>query len=165
MRIQRRATAVAPTPPLSVQQAPAPASIARGGRVSLDIPGDVHQHYFGRGRRRYRVPRFSDRTIIYRSVLDTNAKIKDKDRPKLRSAIQWAIRVIRKAQASKTMLTRILGSKESIATLVHEAAHLADGAIEVQFALVKYRKDLLGDSTKDRALTDWLVANYGKAFY
>jgi hypothetical protein len=24
---------------------------------------------------------------------------------------------------------------------------------------------LLGDSKKDRALTDWLVANYGKAFY
>nr|WP_067293178.1 hypothetical protein [Marinobacterium profundum] len=263
MHIQRRATAVAPTPPLSVQQAAAPASIARGGRVSLDIPGDVHQHYFGRGRRRYRLPRFSDlkditqsktlgidqaelkelvktalirlkkenrlkskdsldaiidaifpapgsidqsafeaavdssdRTIIYMSVFDTNARIKDKDRPKLRSAMRWAIKVIREAQTSKTMLTRIFGSKqadaagnyrkagdrlqafvdstatlnksvntdynrddaalylggwadfddqvihlepgvakvtnskESVATLVHEAAHLADGAIE-----------------------------------
>ncbi len=263
MRIQRRATTAAQTTPLSVQQAKSAASIARGGRVSLDIPNDVHQHYFGRGRRRYRLPRFSDlrditqsktlgidqaelkalvktalirlkkenrlkskdsldsivdaifpapgsidqsafeaavdisdRTIIYKSVLDTNAKIKHEDRPKLRSAMQWAIRITRSAQASKTMLTRIFGSKhadaatyykkagdrlqafvdstatldksvntdynrddaalylggwadfddqvihldpdvaqvthskESVATLVHEAAHLADGAIE-----------------------------------
>ncbi|ANG64527.1 hypothetical protein A8C75_20005 [Marinobacterium aestuarii] len=389
MRIQRRATVAAPTPPLSVQQASAPASIARAGRVALDIPKDLHQHYFGRGRRRYRLPRFSDlrditqsktlgidqaelkalvkttlirlnkdnrlkskdsldaivdaifpapgsidqsafeaavdssdRTLIYRSVLDTNARIKDKDRPKLRSVMRWAIKIIRQAQTSKTMLTRVFGSKqadaagnykkagdrlqlfvdssaalnksvntdynrddaalylggwadfddqvihlepgvakvthskESVATLVHEAAHLADGAIEVQFALVKYRKDLLaskdakfkkdlpqlkkiskalhlslhrqnpghetvtqldivlaesiarvvsdmgdhsasiklaltpkdtseiqkasdrlindairsygallGDSKKDRTLTDWLVAHYGKAFY
>jgi ketopantoate reductase len=28
-----------------------------------------------------------------------------------------------------------------------------------------YYGALLGDSKKDRALTDWLVANYGKAFY
>jgi hypothetical protein len=263
MRIQRRATTAAPTLPLSVQQAQAPASIARAGRVSLAIPDDVRQQYFGRGQRRYRLPRFSnlrditqsktlgidqaelkelvktalirlkkenrlkskdsldslldaifpapgsidqsafeaavdtsDRTVIYMSVLDTNAKIKDKDRPKLRSAMKWAIRIIRQAQASKTMLTRIFGgkqadaasnykkagdrlqafvdstatldssvntdynrddaalylggwadfddqvihlepdvakvtdSKESVATLVHEAAHLADGAIE-----------------------------------
>ncbi|MFC6671247.1 hypothetical protein [Marinobacterium aestuariivivens] len=263
MRTQRRAPVAAPATPQSAQQARAPAAIARSGRVSLAIPGDVRRSYFGRGRRRYRLPRFNnlkditesktlgldqaelkelvktalirlkkdnrlkskdsldtiidaifpapgtidqaafetavdaaDRTVIYMSVLDTNARIKDKDRPKLRSAMKWAIKIIRKAEASKTMLTRIFGSKqtdaaskykkagdrlqafvdntaaldksvntdynrddaalylggwadfddqvihlepgvamvtdskESVATLVHEAAHLADGAIE-----------------------------------
>ncbi|MFC6671246.1 hypothetical protein [Marinobacterium aestuariivivens] len=46
-----------------------------------------------------------------------------------------------------------------------DATEIKKASDQLIDATLKSYGALLGDSKKDRALTDWLVANYGKAFY